>query len=637
MLGPDPARRRPTARSCCRSARCRRRSASLGGFVAGPRADWSTCSSTGPAPYIFTTALSPGRRRRRRSPRVGVLRSPEGDALRARLRAPRRPAPPRPPVARSSPVVLGERGRRRGRRRPSCSSQGLLVPAIRPPTVAPGTAACASRCRPPTPTTRSTARPALDALGRPSEAGRERRPARAAGRSWSAPAPRSARPGWPRQLLARPAAPRAAPSPPASRPSRSTPDDRDHRRRTCSARATGEDPHRRVPPPPLVPGADGAADGGRRARPRRRSPSPTWSPSWRGPCPAPDDRPGRDRRRRALAPWPPTATRWPWPRRCGPTGSCSSPTPASARSTACASPPAALARWPIDGGAQPLRPRRRPAPPQPRLAGRPRRPRRGRRRRRPGRADRRLADLRRAARPRGTAGEPAPAGEISGKVVRGQGQRDAHLGATERRAVDRAGRRRRRAPSWRAMSSPSPVEPAALSPRRTSDSGSAIPGPASSTTRLDVITDPAQPNRVRRVPSGVWANTLPSEDVERPPPASAADSRTRCGPGRAHGRTTRCGRRRRPGHPRTSARSSDHGGQVAPAHDHASCSGRRALRISSRHLRLEPVDVGDQRGGIACPSARGGARSAASAAGATGRRPAPALRRAARRCGRPAG
>ena len=67
-----------------------------------------------------------------------MLRSPEGDELRARLRANvdrLRPGHPSPVV----PYVCGSEAPRARSRRRARSTRGFLVTAIRPPTVPPGT------------------------------------------------------------------------------------------------------------------------------------------------------------------------------------------------------------------------------------------------------------------------------------------------------------------------------------------------------------------------------------------------------------------------------------------------------------------------------------------------------------------
>ncbi len=109
--------------------------AALGGFVAGP-ARYVELVENRARPYIFTTAPTPADTAAARAA-LRVLRSPEGDALVARLRAlvarlrPGHPSPILPYVfgAEDATVAAAEALRRRG----------MLVPAIRPPTVAPGT------------------------------------------------------------------------------------------------------------------------------------------------------------------------------------------------------------------------------------------------------------------------------------------------------------------------------------------------------------------------------------------------------------------------------------------------------------------------------------------------------------------
>jgi 8-amino-7-oxononanoate synthase len=107
----------------------------LGGFVAGaqPLADLVVNRARS---YIFTTATTPADAAAALAA-VGIVRGSEGDALRARLRAnvdALRPGHPSPVV----PVVCGEEERTLAAAR-ALLEQGLLVPAIRPPTVAPGT------------------------------------------------------------------------------------------------------------------------------------------------------------------------------------------------------------------------------------------------------------------------------------------------------------------------------------------------------------------------------------------------------------------------------------------------------------------------------------------------------------------
>ncbi|MBV8160921.1 MAG: 8-amino-7-oxononanoate synthase [Acidimicrobiia bacterium] len=108
---------------------------SLGGFVAGPAAFIELLVNRA-RPFIFTTASTPADTAAALAA-LRVLRSAEGDALRARLRrhveriAPGHPSP-------IVPVVLGDE-RRALAASAALLERGLLVPAIRPPTVAPGT------------------------------------------------------------------------------------------------------------------------------------------------------------------------------------------------------------------------------------------------------------------------------------------------------------------------------------------------------------------------------------------------------------------------------------------------------------------------------------------------------------------
>ena len=108
---------------------------SLGGFVAGPTAFIELLVNRA-RPFIFTTASTPADTAAALAA-LGVLLSREGDVLRARLRrhvdriSPGHPSP-------IIPVVLGDE-RRALAASAALLDRGLLVPAIRPPTVAPGT------------------------------------------------------------------------------------------------------------------------------------------------------------------------------------------------------------------------------------------------------------------------------------------------------------------------------------------------------------------------------------------------------------------------------------------------------------------------------------------------------------------
>ena len=112
----------------------------LGGFVAGPArfvellVNWSR-------PYIFTTAPTPADCAAALAA-VGVVRSAEGDALRARLRGHvERVAATVALPGHGSPIVPVVIGSEDDAVAASAEllDQGLWVPAIRPPTVAPGT------------------------------------------------------------------------------------------------------------------------------------------------------------------------------------------------------------------------------------------------------------------------------------------------------------------------------------------------------------------------------------------------------------------------------------------------------------------------------------------------------------------
>jgi 8-amino-7-oxononanoate synthase len=108
---------------------------SLGGFVVGPARYVELVENTARS-YIYTTAPTPGDAAAALAA-LDVLRSAEGDALVARLRAHverLRPGHPSPIL----PFVCGDE-RRAIDAAQSLLDRGLLVPAIRPPTVAPGT------------------------------------------------------------------------------------------------------------------------------------------------------------------------------------------------------------------------------------------------------------------------------------------------------------------------------------------------------------------------------------------------------------------------------------------------------------------------------------------------------------------
>jgi len=107
---------------------------SLGGFVAGPR-PYVELLVNSARPFIFTTAPTPADAAAALAA-LRILRSAEGEALVARLRANvarLRPGHPSPIV----PIGLGEEARAVAVAE-ALLARGLLVPAIRPPTVPRG-------------------------------------------------------------------------------------------------------------------------------------------------------------------------------------------------------------------------------------------------------------------------------------------------------------------------------------------------------------------------------------------------------------------------------------------------------------------------------------------------------------------
>jgi 8-amino-7-oxononanoate synthase len=107
----------------------------LGGYVVGP-AHFTDLLVNRARSYIFTTASTPADAAAALAA-VGIVRSPEGDRLRARLRAnidrvcPGHPSPIIPYVCGPEERALGAAA--------ALLDEGILVTAIRPPTVAPGT------------------------------------------------------------------------------------------------------------------------------------------------------------------------------------------------------------------------------------------------------------------------------------------------------------------------------------------------------------------------------------------------------------------------------------------------------------------------------------------------------------------
>jgi 8-amino-7-oxononanoate synthase len=132
VLGPDP---HLSGVDALRVGTLSKTLGSLGGFVAGSRR-FAELVVNRARSYIFTTALSPADSAAALAA-VGVVRSGEGAELRRRLRANvdrLQPGHPSPIV----PVVLGDESRTLAAAA-ALLEDGMLVPAIRPPTVPPGT------------------------------------------------------------------------------------------------------------------------------------------------------------------------------------------------------------------------------------------------------------------------------------------------------------------------------------------------------------------------------------------------------------------------------------------------------------------------------------------------------------------
>lgn len=137
VLGPEPPydRGRPDV-PVLRMGTLSKALGSLGGFVAGPRPYIDLLRNRARS-FIFTTASTPADT----AAALAALRivcSPEGDGLRRKLRRHidrLRPGHPTPIV----PIVLGAEDAALAAAA-ALLKRGLLVPAIRPPTVPPGTA-----------------------------------------------------------------------------------------------------------------------------------------------------------------------------------------------------------------------------------------------------------------------------------------------------------------------------------------------------------------------------------------------------------------------------------------------------------------------------------------------------------------
>ena len=108
---------------------------SLGGFVCGPRTFTDLLVNKARS-YIFTTAAAPASAAAAIAA-IDVIDSGEGDRLRARLRANIdrvRPGHPSPII----PMIVGAEDRAMAASE-ALAAEGILVPAIRPPTVPMGT------------------------------------------------------------------------------------------------------------------------------------------------------------------------------------------------------------------------------------------------------------------------------------------------------------------------------------------------------------------------------------------------------------------------------------------------------------------------------------------------------------------
>lgn len=132
VLGPEPSR---VPDHVVRVGTLSKTLGALGGFAAGS-ADVVELLINRARPFIFTTAPTPADTAAAAAA-LSIVRSDEGDALRERLRRHVehvRPGHPSPII----PVILGSEQAALDASE-SLLDEGLLVPAIRPPTVPPGT------------------------------------------------------------------------------------------------------------------------------------------------------------------------------------------------------------------------------------------------------------------------------------------------------------------------------------------------------------------------------------------------------------------------------------------------------------------------------------------------------------------
>ena len=135
VLGPDPSAADLAGVEVVRIGTLSKTLGSLGGFAACSQRVADLLVNVA-RPAIFTTGLTPADAAAGLAS-VGIVAGPEGDRLRATLRRHvdrLRPGHPSPIV----PILLGAEARAVAAAE-QLLADGLLVPAIRPPTVAPGT------------------------------------------------------------------------------------------------------------------------------------------------------------------------------------------------------------------------------------------------------------------------------------------------------------------------------------------------------------------------------------------------------------------------------------------------------------------------------------------------------------------